>query len=305
MNKDLEIIFRDMEEQGLIEKFKTRRQIKNAKHIKYINPNVEKIFIEKPSSSCILKKSNDAQGLVAVASSRMYNKAGIQTPQIFLVGGGDKKVVQTIQEDVSENDDFETTLAGDDIEFTKICWNVFGKFKWQIFYDANYQYGLLKLMTEECLEQLKNMFLADELRTDIDRHTKNYFFYKRKGSDKYEGVIVIDLDQMVIYNYCHGKKGEFEDFLLYAYETEIPQMKLDNVCYKQRVKDIRELIQDGVMSEKNIETLKKMLMYDFPSEVKKVCKQQGLRHKAKNMLVDPIERLWEYNNNTIGKELGL
>ena len=176
MNKDLEIIFRDMEEQGLIGKFKTRRQIKNAKHIKHINPNVEKIFIEKPSSSCILKKSNDAQGLVAVASSRMYNKAGIQTPQIFLVGGGDKKVVQTIQEDVSENDDFETTLAGDDIEFTKICWNVFGKFKWQIFYDANYQYGLLKLMTEECLEQLKNMFLADELRTDIDRHTINYFF---------------------------------------------------------------------------------------------------------------------------------
>ena len=34
-----------MEEEGLIGKFKTRRQIKNAKHIKYINPNVEKISI--------------------------------------------------------------------------------------------------------------------------------------------------------------------------------------------------------------------------------------------------------------------
>lgn len=304
MNKDLEIIFRDMEEEGLIGKFRARNQIKNAKHIKYINPNVEKIFIEKPSLNCILKKTNDSQGLVAVASSRMYNEADIQTPQIFLVGG-DKNVVQTIQEDVSENDDFETTLAGDDVEYTKIGWNVFGKFKWQIFYDANYQYGLLKLMTEDCLEQLKNMFLADELRTDIDRHTKNYFFYKKKGSDKYEGVIVIDLDQMVIYNYCHGKKGEFEDFLLYAYETEIPQIKLDNACYKQRVRDIQELIQEGVMSEKNIEALKKLLMYDFPSEVRQVCKQQGLRRKAKNMLVDPVERLWEYNNNTIGKELGL
>ena len=305
MNKDLEIIFRDMEEEGLIEKFKTRRQIKNAKHIKYINPNVEKIFIEKPSSSCILKKSNDAQGLVAVASSRMYNKAGIQTPQIFLVGGGDKKVVQTIQEDVSENDDFETTLAGDDIEFTKICWNVFGKFKWQIFYDANYQYGLLKLMTEECLEQLKNMFLADELRTDIDRHTKNYFFYKRKGSDKYEGVIVIDLDQMVIFNYCNGNKDDFDSFLLYPYETEVPQHRLDNVCYRQRVSDIRELIQEGLLSKKNIETLKNLLSYDFPGEVRKTCKAQGLRWKSKNRVVDPVERLWEYNNKTIGKDLGL
>lgn len=305
MNKDLEIIFRDMEEEGLIEKFRARRHIKNVKQIKFIKPDVERIFIENPSLSFILKNSNIPQGLVSVASSKMYNLADIQTPQVHLLKPKEKRVATTIQKDISDINGFKTILAGDDVEFTKIGWNVFGKFKWQIFYDFGFQENLLKIMTNDCLEQFQNMFLADELRTDIDRHSKNYFFYKKKDSEKYEGVIVIDLDQMVIFNYCHGKKDEFDSFLLYPYDSEIPQLKLDNVCYRQRVSDIQELIQDGVLSKSNIETLKNLLGYDFPSELRKTCKQQGLRWKSKNDIIDPVERLWEYNNKTIGKELGL
>ena len=160
-------------------------------------------------------------------------------------------------------------------------------------------------MTEDCLEQLKNMFLADELRTDIDRHSKNYFFYKNKDSEKYEGVIVIDLDQMVIFNYSGLGKTYFEEFLLSPYESEIPHLKLDNVCYKQRVRDMREIVQDGVLSNDNIEMLRKLLSYDFGAEMDRTCKEQGLRFKRKNMIVEPVKRLWEYNNETIGKDLGL
>jgi hypothetical protein len=110
---------------------------------------------------------------------------------------------------------------------------------------------------------------------------------------------------MVIFNYCQGKKEEFDSFLLYPYESEVPQHKLDNECYRQRVSDIRELIQEGLLSKRNIETLKNLLSYDFPGEVRKTCKEQGLRWKSKNSVVDPVERLWEYNNKTIGKDLGL
>ena len=305
MNKDLEITFRDMEEEGLIEKFSARHHINNAKHIKFIKPDVERIFIEKPSSRFILKNSNVPQGLVSVASSKMYKSSDIQTPQLHLLKPEDKLVARTIQEDISDINGFEIVLAGEDVEFTKIGWNCFGKFKWQIFYDFDYQRNLLKVMTEDCLEQMKNMFLADELRTDIDRHSKNYFFYKKKDSEKYEGVIVIDLDQMVIFNYCNGNKDDFDSFLLYPYESEVPQHRLDNVSYRQRVSDIRELIQEGLLSKKNIETLKNLLSYDFPGEVRKTCKAQGLRWKSKNSVVDPVERLWEYNNKTIGKDLGL
>lgn len=305
MNKDLEIIFRDMEAEGLIERFRGIRPVKKFEHIKFITPDVEKIFIDKPEARFILKKSSSSNGLLSVASSKMYKSADIQTPQVHLVRSKEKNVIRTIQEDISDINGFETVLAGDDVEYTKIGWNVFGKFKWQIFYDYAFQSNLLKIMTNDCLEQLQNMFLGDEIRTDIDRHSKNYFLYKRKGSEKYEGVIVIDLDQMIIFNYCRGEKGDFQDFLMYPYETEIPQFKLDNICYKQRVKDIQEMIQEGLLSENNIETLKKLLMYDFPGEVKKVCKEQGVRRKMKKGVVDPVERLWEYNNKTIGKELGL
>ncbi len=305
MDKDLEIIFRDMEAEGLIGKGRTRRDEKNMNHLKFIKPYVEEVYFDKLSSKFILKNSGVPHGIASVASSKMYKSAEIQTPPVHLLKPSERLTAKTIQEDVNGINNLETVLAGDDVEFTKIGWNHFGKYKWQIFYDVNFELGLLKIMTSDCLEQLKNMFLADEIRTDIDRHSKNYFFYKRKGSEKYEGVIVIDLDQMVIFNYCHGKRDDFNDFLLYPYESETPQLKLDNVCYMQRVRDIRELIQEGVMSKSNIETLKKLLSYDFPGEIKKTCRQQGLHGKAKNSIVTPVEMLWEYNNKTIGKELGL
>ena len=305
MDKDLEIVFRDMEAEGLIEKFRSVRPVKNVKHIKFLNTNVERVFIEKPTSRYILKKTNSPQGLASAASSKMYKQSNIQTPQVFLTRTNDKNIVRTIQEDISDINGFETVLAGEDVEFTKIAWNICGKYKWQIFYDANFEYKLLNIMTEDCLEQLKNMFLADELRTDIDRHSKNYFFYKNKDSEKYEGVIVIDLDQMVIFNYSGLGKTYFEEFLLSPYESEIPHLKLDNVCYKQRVRDMRELVQDGVLSNDNIEMLRKLLSYDFGAEMDRTCKEQGLRFKKKNMIVEPVKRLWEYNNETIGKDLGL
>ncbi|MBR4998822.1 MAG: hypothetical protein IKY10_02975, partial [Clostridia bacterium] len=161
-------------------------------------------------------------------------------------------------------------------------------------------------MTPECLTQLENVFLVDELRTDPDRTTLNYFLTKAKGSQKYEGVVVIDLENMLLFDYCrNGEKDDFKNFILYPYSTATPQQNQDVATYKQRVVDLKELIQSGSLSKDNITVLKNALTYDFPKEIKKACKERKLKGKKRSIIVDPVERLWEYNNNEIGKDLGL
>ena len=305
MDKDLEIIFRDLEEEGLMDILWSRTKPKNIRLVKKLKTDVDKVSIGNNPSKFVIKHSNAPKGILSVATSKIYKKAGIQTPQVHLLRTEEKVVVNTIQEDVLNINGFETHLAAKDAEFMEIDKKFYGKFKWQLFYDRGLENLFLQFMTPECLEQLKNLFLADELRTDVDRHTMNYFFYKRKGSDKYEGIIAIDLDQMIIYNYCGTKKEDFENFLIYPYHSATPQIVEDKVCYKQRVADIREAIQDGVLSEGNIETIKTILKSDFPGEVKRVCKTQRLQRMYRNRAVVPLERLWEYNNETIGKDLGL
>lgn len=45
--------------------------------------------------------------------------------------------------------------------------------------------------------------------------------------------------------------------------------------------------------------------YDFAKEIKKICKEIHLYRGEMKNVKDPIERLWEYNRKTIGKDLGL
>lgn len=304
MEKNLEIIFRDLDEEGLM-KVLWSKKLPKVRLVKNIKLGVDKVSIGEDDRTFIVKHSLTRKGLASVATSRMYKDAGIYTPQVYLLGTEDKSLVNTIQEDITNINGFETILPNDDLEYMKIDQKVYGKFKWQLFYDRGLENHFLQFMTPECLEQLKNIFLADEVRTDVDRHYMNYFFYKRKGSSRYEGVIVFDLEMMKIYKYCGEKKQDFENFLLYHYGSATPQMRDDNACYKQRVVDICELIQDGVLSDGNIETLKKILQTDFPKDLMQACKKQRLSRRVRNKVVNPVAYLWEYNNKTIGKELGL
>ena len=306
MDKDLEIIFRDMEEEGLMNWLRDKKSPKSIKLVKKMKMDVDKIAINGIQGQFIVKHEYAPKGFLSVVSSQMYRQVGINTPQVCLLGTEDKKVVNTIQEDVTGIASVETILAFYDTLYNaKIDSVGFGRFKWQIFYDRSIEEMFLKFMTPNCLEQLKDIFLADELRTDIDRHLENYFLVKRKGSEKYEGIIVVDLDQMIIYNYCGTGKDDFENFLMYPYASHTPQVVVDRACYKQRVVDLCELIQDGVLSDGNIETLKKILQTDFPKDLMQACKKQRLSRRVLNNVVNPVEYLWEYNNQTVGRELGL
>ena len=68
---------------------------------------------------------------------------------------------------------------------------------------------------------------------------------------------------------------------------------------------MRQLVQDDVLSTSNIDTLKDALEFDYPQEMSNVCKETKVSHADKKELVKPVEKLWEYNRETLGKDLGL
>ena len=297
--------FYDLESSRTVDRLKKGVNINNL--IKFIKQKSDCVtqYEVADGKTCFVKDVYVKTGVSSIASSRLYEKIGILTPPVSFIAKKDNYTIQTIQPNVEDIEGVETILANSDIEYKKIETKVFGKFKWELFYDEGLIATLLKFMTPSCLTALQNLFLVDELRTDGDRHLKNYFFYKRKGSDKYEGVVCIDLDLMQIYNYCGSKKEDFTNFLVYPYQTATPHQAYDNVCYKQRIVDMRQLVQDGVLSESNINAMTSALKCDFAKEMKNACKESKLGFGERNEIVKPIERLWEYNRKTLGKDLGL
>lgn len=297
--------FENVNAQDIAKRINSKRNKPNINILANLNENVQKVTVGENPTEFIIKTSDSQHGLAGIASSKMYNDIGIYTPQIFLLDSKNKLTTKTLQQNISNVNGLDTILASDDIEYIKIERKLFGRYKWQLFYDSDLNHELLKFMTPDCLEQLKNMFLIDEIRTDIDRHTMNYFFYRKSKSDKYEGIIAIDLDQMAIYNYCGEHKDDFQNFLMCPYRSATPQQVTDELSYMQRIRNLRELIQDNVLSPKNLQTLVNALKHDFPADLKKLCRDKKLIGRERSKIVTPIDRLWEYNNKTIGKDLGL
>lgn len=305
MKKEILLPFSDLKEEGVIRKVDKRFKSGNNVHLQGITKTMHKVSLDFEPAEYFMKNVGLTQAFAAMASSNMYKNIGINTPPVFMLKDFNEHSANTLQQSVYNLNDALVSLANADLEYLKIGRKFFGKFKWQVFYDSALTQEFLKFMTPECLEELQNIFLIDEMRTDIDRHTKNYFFYKRPNSDKYEGIIVIDLELMTIFNYCGSSKDDFDSFVLYPYQSETPQQVLDELCYLQRVTDIREAIQDGVLSAGNINMLKKALSHDFPKEMKNAMKGKILHPKTKSNIITPVSRLWEYNQKTIGKDLGL
>ena len=305
MEKRIKEFLSDKSVEDAAKVISSKKDLKHIHTIEKLNHSTQKIYVPNTPNPMIYKQSDLQTSLGGAASSKMYNQIGILTPEIHLVNNGNKFSSATLQQDVSSIDFLYTTLAGSNYEYSQIVHEFFGKDKWAVFYDTNLSRRLLQFMTPNCLDQLKNVFLIDELRTDVDRHTKNYFFYKSKDADKYEGIITIDLEQMTIFFNCSSAKDDFSNFLVTPYESATPQQKYDHICYMQRVKNIRELIDDGVLSQRNLEALTLTLKHNFPADIKKLVKEKHLHGKTKKDIVDPIERLWEYNQKTIGKDLGL
>lgn len=257
-----------------------------------------------------VKGNNGEYSIVDIASANMYNAIGIPTPPVHTIekpaGGCQRQnVISLASQDVNSIEGIKFDVADKLLSQPDIVRNrLLTMYKWDPLYDTHLQRVLLTYMTKECFEQLVGLFLVDELRGDTDRHENNYFFYKSEGSEKYEGVLPIDHEMMNILHFDLSKKSNLYNYL--ASNTHTPNMfgSLDNASYLQRIKDIKELLQDGILTAGQIDLLKKAIKFNLPKEVKKIGKNPHFK-VYKKFAYDGVSRLWEYHQKDLGRELGL
>lgn len=252
------------------------------------------------------KGISDVRSIAEIASSRMYNEIGIPTPPVNVVELPKQGVFQRpqnviINPNVRNIKGLQFTSATDFFRREDVTRFVFdsvnSKFKWAPLYDNSFRRFFEQYMTRECYDQLIALMLADELRSERDRHTGNYFFYKKKDSNIFEGVIPIDNEMMAI-----ADSERFEDFLYVPYTSPTITGISDKKDYASRVRDIKDLIQDGVLSESQIALIRRELDFDLDKVAKEVGKKSVFRSDRKKAY-DLISELTEYNRNEIGKEL--
>lgn len=278
----------------------------NRKQIRFSDANIKNMITNGRNGAYFIKEAYAENAVVSAVSAKMYSNIGIVTPSIQLFTKPNTIYkAETFQTDVNSLKDYKTILASFDCDYKKIPRLFFTKYKWRLFYDEGLKNKLLQFMTQECLANFQNIFLADELRTDNDRYTGNYFFYKQKGGEKYEGIIVIDLENMQVINLGGEKKKDFECFISTPYPSWTPHQTVDHLSYIQRINDIRELIDEDVLTQDNLDTMINVLKFDFAKEVKAFCKDNKINKEIKKRVSNSVDRLWEFNINTLGRDLGL
>lgn len=263
------------------------------------------------------KKYEDQIDLIQpIASSHLFDKIGVLSPPIYPVKmKNSSPYFYLFTEDVTELASFDECMLAMDA-YIAMSSDIFGMAmeeftlsqspKWQFLYNKELKSILLEYMTVGCYNQTINKFLIDELRTETDAHDANYFYYKLKGSDKYNGIITMDFDFIEIINNNIKTKEDFSAFLKEPYQTYMPFSCLsDEDYYLSRIVYIRQLIQRGKLNKTNIKALISALEFDFAEDIKTIGKKFNLSQKQIAEIYDPIALLWEYNQKTLGKDLGM
>lgn len=245
--------------------------------------------------------------LAPIIFSKMYNKCGVLSPPIFICKNNSNEIFQ-LTENVKKLTDFKDCIHPDSTDCT--FKNITNKSTKTInniknITNKDFKDAFLEIMTPECYDKLASLFIIDELRTESDRHTKNYFLYKLKNSDKFNGVIAIDSDFCEIL--CHGisNKSSFYEFLSKYYMSNTMDFACNYGCYKERFKNLKETILSGKLSTPIINSIKTSLNYDLPKEIKDLGESFCLPEKEINYVYTPISYLWEYNRKKLEKELDL
>ena len=248
-------------------------------------------------------KYNQDQTLASIVSAEMYNDLGILTPPVeliqreILLPNGEKKIdTRTIQQDVMSVSELISVLAIGDGNYMHYTSDYFESFKWAVLYESSMRNRFLQFVTPECLDKLISVFLVDDLRSDNDRKTDNYFLVKTPGSELWEDIVPIDLENMIVYNHHAMTKSDFEAFKFAPYTSATPHGKLvRNWSYQGEINEIKELLEDGVLSENNISALKNALNYDLPGAIK----QKGRAYKMSKTQINSAHtqrgRLWNFH----------
>ena len=266
-----------------------------------------------------LKDWDRLSSVQTIAASKMYNDIGIPTPPVYLMstesghGANKRESLKLVAQDI-------LSISGEDLqikEASQVVMPVIEKTmlrnytgaqdRWYVLKNPHWLEAFLEVMTPECLKQVFDMYLADEIRTDNDRHPGNYFLYRSKNSKegKYEGVIAIDLDNVIVFKHKPlTSDTNFQKFLSSKYPSWSPHKTITTASYLERIATLKGLIHNNALFNQNVETLKNVLLYDFPQTIKDVSSNPDLQ-KYQAEAYEAYSRLWEYARKELGRELGL
>ncbi len=259
--------------------------------------------------------------LQPMAAAELFHAADLHTPPVFASIHDFKDIVYQLTQQIQSIPKFQNATEASETAFaTKLrkindFWTLYEDYEllsiknwkqidtWLPLYSPKMKALYLEFMTEKCFDEYINMFLLDTLRTETDRHLRNYFFYKTTSTQKYEGIVPIDLDRVeILCSYNNYPVNNF-DFEKNKFETRSPIVTFETLTHKDRLNIICRLLQDGVLSESNINTIKTALGFDMGKTIKDIGKKYDLSEQEINKVYNPIARLWEYNQNTLSREL--
>lgn len=305
MKKEVYDYFEDLQN---IKLTRDKGIILKDKNIKYLKEDKHNISIYQiDQRPYFVKEWEGLQSIHAISASTMYNNIGVITPPIDLLRNPSSH---------AEHEDglWEITQSIysiptiDAIPASKILNRFFNETQrnyestWNFLTNRQIKQNFLSVMTKECYEELINMVLLDELRAEIDRHSDNYFLIKPRGTERYTGVIAIDMGNSELAHCPPTTQNQFNNFLYRLYPSYTLTGQEDHASYLERINTIRDLLQSGQLSSSNIKTLRAGVNYDYPKEMKSTCKRYHLGSYTKQAHT-PCAYAWEHIQNTLGRDL--
>lgn len=171
---------------------------------------------------------------------------------------------------------------------------------WFMLEDSQFRSYLQSLMTKECFDEYLNLFLADKVGGYVDRNGGNYFFYKRKGSPLYEGVIAIDNGLNVIGRFTDDSRFNLgidnKNVITEKYWHYNAHGSKKMCSHAENIYEINRLLDMGKFGDSQVETLKKVLQFPYEENMKNKCAKYGF---SGNYLYDNTARLWNYNRENL------
>ena len=255
---------------------------------------------------CFYKEDFHPRLLSGITASRMYKALGIPTPVTSLATGIFGNTIHTLSQDVKglEEKGYDISIASDTPLFKLLMKPADNRGvasnKFADFADEKINVLMLKFMTNDCLDELKNIILLDELRTDPDRHWHNFFFYKKQGAKKWEGIIPIDLELSYIFT-TNNARYKFFDHSYSSYT-----LLGDRDCFltlSKRMNNVKDAIQKGYLNESQLNTLKQGVTFNYPYLVSTL--QKKYFPNSKTTITDNINYLWNHNYQALKDELSL
>ena len=259
---------------------------------------------------------------LTMGTSRLFNECGIATPIItviipfgndfcFSVSQDLKEIGKTLNLNAMTLGDWQNRNPQKRKDLLKNCKNLskWEVSKWSFILDKDTQDVALSIMTKGALDNLNSTTLLQELVTYTDGHFNNYiaFCNPQNGKIQYLAPIDLEFNEMIYDTNPRARASkEFDKFLKRPYHTTtITNRHDDEKTYPERVKAIRNLLHAGKLSDNNIEAIKTALKYDLSGKLKELGNNARAIKKYFKSSVGMTQYLWEYNRNTIGRDLGM